>query len=159
DSIHALLIGGGIEDLTSSQRLLDRAERYFARASVGEIHDPVMLAALAMTGAVAGRPANEVAALARRALSDPSLLERGQAYGAATTALSMADHLADAAAAQDVAIAWAQRRGSAPMFLAVSVHRGVSASRAGELEVSEAHLRRAHEIGVELGAGHFAVMF
>jgi DNA-binding CsgD family transcriptional regulator len=159
DSIEALLIGGGIEDLTASQRLLVRAERHFARAGQGEVRDPVMLASLALTGAVAGRPAADVAALARLALNDKSLLERGGAYGAATSALSLADHLDDAAAAQDLAIAWAQRRGSAPTFVSMSVHRGVSAFRAGELEVSEGHLRRAHELGRELGAGHFGVMF
>ena len=159
DTIAALLIGGGIADLTASQRLLVRAEPYFERARMGEIEDPVMLASLALAGAVAGRPADEVAALARLALSDDSLLERGAAHGAATTALSMTDDLDDAAAAQDIAIAWAQRNGSAPMFVTASVHRGVSALRAGQLETSEAHLRRAHELGHELGAGHFAVMF
>jgi DNA-binding CsgD family transcriptional regulator len=159
DSIEALLIGGGIEDLTASQRLLVRAERHFARAGRGEVQDPVMLASLALTGAVAGRPASEVAALARQALGDQSLLERGGAYGGATSALSLTDHLADAAEAQDVAIAWAQRRGSSPTFVSMSVHRGVTAFRAGELEVSEGHLRRAQELGHELGAGHFGVMF
>jgi DNA-binding CsgD family transcriptional regulator len=159
DTIAALLIGGGIADLTASERLLARAEPYFERARKGEISDPVMLASLALAGAVAGRHADEIAALARRALGDESLLERGAAHGAATTALSLTDHLDDAAAAQDIAIAWAQRNGSAPMFVSASVHRGVSALRAGELESSEAHLRRAHELGHELGAGHFAVMF
>lgn len=159
DSIEALLIGGGIEDLTASRRLLARAERHFARAGQGEVQDPVMLASLALTGAVSARPAGEVAALARLALNDKSLLERGGAYGAATSALSLTDHLGDAAEAQDAAIAWAQRRGSAPTFVSMSVHRGVSAFRAGELELSEGHLRRAQELGRELGAGHFAVMF
>jgi DNA-binding CsgD family transcriptional regulator len=159
DSIEALLIGGGIEDLTASQRLMVRAQRHFERAGRGEVRDPVMLASLALTGAVSGRPAADVAAMARLALNDESLLERGGAYGAATSALSLTDHLDDAAQAQDVAIAWAQRRGSAPTFVSMSVHRGVTAFRAGELEVSEGHLRRARDLGRELGAGHFGVMF
>ena len=159
DTIAALLIGGGIADLTASKRLLVRADPYFERARRGETGDPVMLASLALAGAVAGRPADEIAALARLALSDESLLERGPAHGGATTALSLTDDLDGAAAAQDIAIAWAQRSGSAPMFVTASVHRGVTALRAGELETSEAHLRRAHELGDELGAGLFGVMF
>ena len=159
DTIAPLLIGGGIADLTASKRLLVRAEPYFDRARRGEISDPVMLASLALAGAVAGRPADDIAALARLALSDEALLERGAAHGGATTALSLTDDLDHAAAAQDVAIAWAQRSGSAPMFVTASVHRGVSALRAGELETAEAHLRRAHELGYELGAGHFVVMY
>jgi DNA-binding CsgD family transcriptional regulator len=159
DSIEALLIGGGIEDLTASRRLMLRAQRHFERAGRGEVRDPVMLASLALTGAVSGRPAVDVAAMARLALNDESLLERGGAYGAATSALSLTDQLDDAAQAQDVAIAWAQRRGSTPTFVSMSVHRGVTAFRAGELEVSEGHLRRARDLGRELGAGHFGVMF
>jgi DNA-binding CsgD family transcriptional regulator len=159
DHLEALLIGGGIEDLNASRRLLLLAERHFARASRGDVHDPVMLASLALAGAVSGREAGEVAALARLALDDDSLLERGAAYGAATSVLTMSDHLGEAAAAQNAAIRWAQRRGSAPMFVSMSVHRGDSALRVGELEVAEGHLRRAQELGHEVGAGPFALMF
>ncbi len=88
-----------------------------------------------------------------------SLVERGAAYGAATSGLYLTDQLDEAAEAQDAGIAWAQRRGAAPMFMAMSVWRGDTASRAGELALAEDHLRRAHELGVELGVGLFAVMF
>jgi DNA-binding CsgD family transcriptional regulator len=159
ESSEAVLIGGGVEDLTASKRMLARAVGHFERAKRGEIRDPVMLAALSLAGAVAGVPALEVAGLARLALRDESLLERGAAYGAATSGLYLADQLDEAARAQDVGIAWAQRRGSAPMFMAMSVWRGETAFRTGELAIAEDHLRRAHELGVELGVGLFAVMF
>ena len=159
ESSEAVLIGGGVEDLTASQRTLARAAGHFARAKRGEITDPVMLAALSLASAVAGAPAVEVAELARLALGNESLLERGAAYGAATCGLYLADQLDEAGRAQDAGFAWAQRRGSAPMFMLMSVWRGETAFRAGNLAIAEAHLRRAHELGSELGVGLFAVMY
>ena len=159
DRLEAFLIGGGIADLGASRRLLARAEPHFARARRGQVKDPVMLASLALAGAVSGRDGGEVAALARFAIDDDSLLERGAAYAAASSALSMSDHLGEAAAAQDAAIRWAQRRGSAPTFMSMSVHRGDTALRAGEPELAEGHLRRAQELGDEFGAGHFTLMY
>lgn len=158
ERIEALLIGGGTADLTATGRVLARAAGHFERARRGEVGDPVMLAALALVGSVAGVPAGEAAGLARLALEDESLLEHGVAHMGATAALCWADRLSEAARAQDTAIAEAQRRGSAPMFTAMSLWRGETAMRAGELDVAEDHLRRAHELAGELGAGHFAVM-
>ncbi len=40
ESSEAVLIGGGVEDLTASKRMLERAVGHFARAKRGEIHDP-----------------------------------------------------------------------------------------------------------------------
>jgi DNA-binding CsgD family transcriptional regulator len=160
ERIEALLIGGGAVDLRATRAALARAERHFERAKRGEIRDSVMLAALAMTGAIAGRPAADSAALATRALRDESLLERhGPAYGGATAGLYFAEHFDDAARAQDAGITWAQRRGSAPTFMQMSSWRGVTALRVGELDVAEDHLRRAWGIGRELGARLYAVMF
>ncbi len=157
ESIEALLIGSGAVDLRATKRILARAAGQFDRAGRGELRDPVMLAALAQSRALAGLPRLDTAALAKWALADGSLLEHGPAYGAAAAALCWIDQLDEAAEALDAGVNWAQRRGSAPSFLHMSVRRGETAFRAGELSVAEAHLRRAHEIALELGVGHWAV--
>jgi DNA-binding CsgD family transcriptional regulator len=157
--IEGHLIGGGVADLRRASRTLARAAPHFARAARGEIGDPVMLAALAMSGAAAGRPARETARLARRALDDEHVWDTWPASGAATIALTFSDALADAARAQDVAIAEAQRRGSAPMFLQTSVFRSCTALRAGDLHTAEDDGRRALDVAHEPEARLFALQW
>jgi DNA-binding CsgD family transcriptional regulator len=159
ERVEALLIGAGVEAFAATRRVLSRVGGHVERAKRGEVRDPVMLAALALAGGVGGLPAADVTTVARLALAHSSLLEQGLAHSGATAGLCWADELADAALAQEVAIAEAQRRGSAPMFMAMSCWRGETAARAGELAEAEDHLWRAYELGGELGAGHFSEMF
>lgn len=153
------MLGAGGVDLTATKRILARTARYFERAKHGEVRDPPMASALAHTGAVAGLPASVVAALARLALRDERLLDLPPAYLGACGGLLWSDQLEEAAQALDAAIAEAQRRGSAPMFMQMSVFRGETAFRAGQLNVAEDHAQRAYDLARELGISHFAIMF
>ena len=150
ERIEALLLGSGAVYLPATERILVRLAPRFARAKEGEVSDPVMLAALAQTGALAGLPAGEIAALARRALRDERLLAgHPPAHHAACGALSWADALEEAGRAADAGIAEAQRRGSAPFFALASTWRAGIALRAGELELAEAISERGHELAQE----------
>ena len=82
-------------------------------------------------------------------------------YLGATGALAWTDQLEEAGAAQDVGIAEAQRRGSAPMFMHGSIYRAITEFRAGNLERAEDqnHGRRAYEFARELGAELFVANF
>jgi DNA-binding CsgD family transcriptional regulator len=158
--LEATLIGGGLDDLSAAPALLARAAPHFVRARRGEVHDPRMLAVLAITGAVTGMPARECASLARRALADPRLLERwlDGGYVTATYALCLADQLEHATSAADAGIAEARRRGLAPMFMQLATIRGEIAFRRGDLDVAEEHSRRALELGRQLGVEHVALL-
>jgi DNA-binding CsgD family transcriptional regulator len=157
--MEALLLGTGGTLLEASRRLWGRASGQRERARRGELRDPVVMAALALIGAVAGLTASEAARYARLALRDERLVRFPAAYGGAACALSWTDDLREAACALDVAMADAQRRGSVPMFMNASLFRGATALRAGDLDLAEDHGQRAYEIGCELGAGGWAMMF
>ena len=162
ERLEAHLLGTGAADLSAAPRLLTRFARHFARAKRGEVRDPVMLSAIASSGVLAGAlSAQEATEFARLALRDRTLLELGAPYGGAASALSMADQLDEAGRAFDRGIADAQRRGSAPLFMAMSSFRAVTAYRAGDLDLAEDHGQRAFELGRELGAdllpAHFLI--
>jgi DNA-binding CsgD family transcriptional regulator len=157
--LDAHLLGGGASDLTATRRILERTAPYFARAARGAVSDPLMLAALATTGSVTGLRATEAADLAGRALDDERLLEYLVAYHGAARVLAWADQLDNAAAAQAVGLAEAQRRGSAPLFMHASTVCSVTALRQGELDQAEDHAQRAYELAREVGSAHFAAMF
>ena len=141
EPLEATLIGGGLDDLSATPTLLARAAPHFVRARRGDVRDPRMLAALAITGAVTGMPAAACASLARRALGDPRLLERwlDSGYVTATYALCITDQLEQAAEAADAGIAEARRRGLAAMFMQLATIRGQIAFRSGNLDLAEAH--------------------
>ena len=157
--LEAALIGGGLDELSATQALLARAAPHFERAARGEVHDPRMLAVLAVVGALTGMHAGDVAALARLALGDGRLLEQwlDDGYVTATYALRATDRLADAAAAMDAGIAEAQRRGLAPMFMQLAVMRAETALRSGDLDTAEVYAEQALELGRELGVEHVAL--
>jgi DNA-binding CsgD family transcriptional regulator len=157
--LEAHLIGGAAPCLGSADMVRASIARYFGPATRGEIRDPIMLTALAQTAAVTGRPADECAGLARRALAEDRLLDVGVVYLAATGALAWTDRLDEAARAQELGIAEAQRRGSAPMFMHGSVYRAITAFRAGDLDVAEDHAQRAYELARELGTELFVANF
>jgi DNA-binding CsgD family transcriptional regulator len=152
--LEAHLVGGGGGDLSALPRLLALAGRMRDQAARGLVNDPRALSSLAMIGAVTGVPVAECCGLAERALSDERLLTQwiDRGYTSATAALCWADSLERAAAAADVGIAEAQRRGTAPMVLQLSWLRSDIALRAGELDIAEDHAERATDIGRELGA-------
>jgi DNA-binding CsgD family transcriptional regulator len=161
ERVEATLIGGGGAAVAATDRVLARAARHFERAERGEVSDPVMLAALALTSVLAGLPAAQAAALARLALSGGQLLsDFPPGYVGAAGALMWADDLMEAADAWDAGIADAQRRGAVPSFMLMSFWRGLTALRIGEPNVAEDHVGRALELAQELGPGaaQFALM-
>ncbi|HEY1711539.1 MAG TPA: AAA family ATPase [Solirubrobacteraceae bacterium] len=157
--LEAHLLGGGATDLTATRRVLQRTAPRFDRARRDEVRHPLMLAAMASTGVVTGLPAAEAAGLARRALADERLLRDLIPYGGASRALTWTEHFSDAAPAQAVGLAEAQRRGSAPMFMHASTVCSVTSLRLGELDQAEDHAERAYELAREIGSTHFAAMF
>jgi DNA-binding CsgD family transcriptional regulator len=157
--LEAYLIAGGVHDLRRTARVLARAAPKFDQADRGEVEDPFLLTALATSGALAGRPAGKVAALARRALCDQRLWELWTALAGAAIALTWSDQLEEAAGVQDLAIAEAQRRGAAPMFIWSVAYRSYTAWRAGDLEVADDHAERALELARELGPFQLAPIY
>ena len=157
--LEAHLLGGGATDLTATRRILERTAPRFASARRGEVSDPLMLAALASTGIVTGLSAIEASGLARRALHDERLLRHLIPYGGAARALTWTEQFEDAGPAQEVGLAEAQRRGSAPMFMHASTVCSVTSLRLGELDQAEDHAQRAYELAREIGSAHFAAMF
>jgi DNA-binding CsgD family transcriptional regulator len=151
EMIEGYLIGGGSANLAAADRVQARAARHLERARRGEVHDPMMLSALAMGGAPTGLPARETAALARAALADQRLWAYWPALGGATAALTFSEELDEAARMQDLALAEAQRRGSVPMFATLSNFRSWTAFRAGDLDVAEDHGRRGLELTQDPG--------
>ncbi|MGZ4274848.1 MAG: LuxR C-terminal-related transcriptional regulator, partial [Solirubrobacteraceae bacterium] len=159
ERLEAHLLGGGATDLTATRTVLTRTAPWFERARRDEVSDPLMLAALASTGIVTGLRAIEASGLARRALCDPRLLEYLIAYNSAARVLAWTDQFDNAAEAQEVGLAEAQRRGSAPLFMHTSSVCSVTALRVGKLDQAEDHAQRAYELAREVGSEHFAAMF
>jgi len=161
ESLEQVLIGGGIDDLTAAPGVVRRAERYFERATRGEISDPRMISALAIVAAVTGRSAGEAAALAEQALRDERLLHEwlDDGYVTVTCALCWTDHLEQAEAALGPGLEEAQRRGSTPMFVQLAVMRAETALRAGDLDLAEDYSLRGLELGRELGADRFPTLW
>jgi DNA-binding CsgD family transcriptional regulator len=157
--LEAHLLGGGATDLTATRRIVERTAPRFALARRGEVSDPLMLAALASTGIVTGLSALEASGLARRALYDERLLRHLIPYGGAARALTWTEQFENAGPAQEVGLAEAQRRGSAPMFMHASTVCSVTSLRLGELDQAEDHAQRAYELAREIGSAHFAAMF
>lgn len=161
ERLEQALIGGGMDDLAAAADILARAERHFDRARRGEVRDGRMLAALAAVASFTGRSAAEATELARQALRDERLLSRwlDDGYVTASWTLCMVDRLSEAARAADRGLVEAQRRGSAPMFLQLSLLRADIALRSGDLDAAEELSERAIEVGRELGAELFGTMF
>jgi DNA-binding CsgD family transcriptional regulator len=157
--LQAYVIAGGIHDLRRAPRALARAAPQFEQANRGEIEDPFLLTALATSGALAGRPANQVATLAKRALRDQRLWDLWTAMAGAAIALDWSDQLEEAARVQDRAIAESQRRGSAPMFIWSVAYRSYTAWRAGDAELAEDHAQRALALARELGPYPFVPLY
>ena len=154
-------IGGGIGDLEASPRLIARAQRYFDAAGCGAISDPRMLAMLASTAVLAGMPAEVGVRLATSALKDERLLHEWltDGYVTATLALTQSDRLEEAARALEAGMVEAQRRGSAPMLLQLTMFRTETAIRAGDIELAEEYSERMLDLGRELGANLVSVLW
>ena len=97
-----------------------------------------------------GRSADDVAEPVERAVADPKLVaaigpESGVAATSRSAQLFKADRLEVARRTVAIALAEAQRRGSAPGFAAASVWRAWIALRAGAAADAEADARAAYE--------------
>jgi len=154
-------IGGGIGDLKASPRLIARAQRYFDAAARGEIRDPRLLAMLSNTAVLAGMPAEVGVRLATAALEDARLLDQWleDGYVTAAVALCESDRLQEAARALKTGIREAQRRGSAPMLLQLSMIATETAIRAGDIGLADEYSEQMLELGRELGAGVVGVLW
>jgi DNA-binding CsgD family transcriptional regulator len=142
----ATLIGAGLGDLAATG-LPERVAHGVARVLAGELDEPRMLAALALTGAATGLEAETAADLARRALASRTLLEElWSAWAGAVFALVISDHPVEAAAAAEAGIAHARRRGAAATFVAMSWAASSAALCTGELSAAAAHSERALEL-------------
>jgi DNA-binding CsgD family transcriptional regulator len=159
ERLEAHLLGGGATDLNATRRVMSRMAPWFERARRHEVTDPLMLAALASTGIVTGLRAMEASGLARRALSQPRLLEYLIAYNGAARVLAWTDQFENAVEAQELGLTTAQRRGSAPLFMHTSTMCSVTALRVGELHAAEDHAQRAYELAREVGSEHYAAMW
>jgi len=130
--------------------LLERVRSRPADATLGE---KVLLSLLAHHDARACVPADEVVPLARRALSEGTLL-RGDVSGTAfippVTVLAMAD-LDETLVIYEDALAEAHRRGSALAFAAAKVFRLQTLVWRGDLTEAEAEAREALAIGEAWG--------
>ena len=150
--IEAHLIGGGVPRISPLPIMSSaRAARHLERARRGEVHDPMMLSALAMGGAPAGLPRVRPRRSRVRHWRTNGCGTYWPAVGGATAALTFSEELDEAARMQDLALAEAQRRGSVPMFVTLSNFRSWTAFRAGDLDVAEDHGRRGLELAQDPG--------
>ena len=158
-TLEQALIVGGIDDLAVSRAMVGRAERYFEQFMRGEVSDPRMLATLAIVAASTGRSARDATALARAALRDERLLSRwlDDGYVTAVLALCWAGQLDETADALARGMREAQRRGSAPMLLQLTLVRSEAALRVGDLHSAQRDAERGLELANELGAKHAAL--
>jgi DNA-binding CsgD family transcriptional regulator len=146
DRAEATLIGAGFGDL-AAVGLPARVARAVARVRAGDLDEPKMLSALALTGAATGLQAETAADLARRAVANQTLLEEfWPAWSGAVFALVLCDQPAEAGAAAEMGIAQARRRGSAAIFVATSWAASTTALWTGDLVAAAAHSDRAFEL-------------
>jgi DNA-binding CsgD family transcriptional regulator len=159
--LETALIGGGLDELSATRALRERAAPHFERSLRGEVRDPRMLAALSILGVVVGTPAHECASLAQQALEDERLLADWLDYGYVTAAAVLCEsgYLEEAAHALDAGIAEAQRRGLAPIVMQLAVVRAETAVQTGDLDAAEAFAAHAYDLGRELGAERVAVQW
>jgi DNA-binding CsgD family transcriptional regulator/Tfp pilus assembly protein PilF len=157
--LEADLFAAGASTLSVAPRALARAAPQFDRAIREEIDDPMLLTALAYSGAASGRPTRDVAELTRRALSDGRTWGEWLALRAATLTLAWSDQLDDAGRIQDMAIAESQRRGSAPMFMASAITRAHVAFRAGDVALAEDYWQRGFDLAQQRADYPFVLMW
>ena len=130
--------------------LLEQVRRRPADATLGE---KILLSLLAHYDARSGRPAGEVAPLARRALADGTLVREdasGTAFIPPVIALAMAD-LDEALLIFEDALGEARRRGSTLAFAAAKVFRLPVLIWRGDLGEAEAEAREALALGQAWG--------
>ncbi len=115
---------------------------------------------MAGVAVTSGKTAATASELAERALADERLLTDwlDAGYVTAGFALSSAEALDLAAETAEHGLTEAQRRGSVPMLLQLSLLRSDIAYRAGDLETAEDHAERALAFGLVLGAGDSAMV-
>ena len=115
---------------------------------------------MAGVAVTSGETAATAVELAERALADDRLLTEWLDVGYVTAgfALGSAEALDLAAETAERGIAEAQRRGSAPMLLQLSLLRSDIAYRAGDLATAEDHAQRALDFGRALGASDGAML-
>ena len=143
--LEARLIANDLFVPSLHRHALRRLERVRDRPADSTFGEKVLLSLLAYHDARAGAPAAEVVPLARRALSQGTLIA-GDASGAAivppATVLAMAD-LDEVLPVYEDALATAHRRGSTLAFVAVKVFRAQTLVWRGDLGEAAAEAREA----------------
>jgi DNA-binding CsgD family transcriptional regulator len=154
ERFEAALVFVTLDDPAAASDSIERSRRLLAGAVGGESRDPRTLAILAGVAVMSGETAATAVQMAERALADDRLLldwldagyvTAGFALGSAE-ALDLADETAQRGLAE------AQRRGSSPMLLQLSLLRSDIAYRAGDLATAEDYAERALDFGRALGA-------
>ncbi len=158
--LEAFVILVGLDDWAAARDSIERSRPLVARAVRGETRNPRTLATMAGVAVMSGETAATAAAMAEWALADDRLLRDwlDAGYVTAGFALGSAEALGLAAETAERGLAEAQRRGSAPMLLQLSLLRSDIAYRAGDLETAEDHAERALDFGRALGATDSAMV-
>jgi DNA-binding CsgD family transcriptional regulator len=137
------LIGAARLDLGNRAMSLERLEAIRDQASGDGPAARLVLANLAYEHAMAGRPADEGAELARRALGGGELLRTETSDSPvlylATNSLTLCERFDEADAAFEAAIADAWERGSALAFAIASCFRADAANRRGDPRTGSRH--------------------
>ena len=152
------LVGAARLDLSHRDLSRRRLAALAPEGSAGRL----VLANLAYEHTLAGRPHEEAADLARRALDGGALLAAetsdSPTFYLATNALTLCERFAEVDAVFADAIAEAWSRGSALAFAIASCFRGDAANRAGDLREgvrhSAASIEAAEAHGWEIGRAH-----
>ena len=151
--LQAGLIMNGLFAPALHAHAVELLERVRSRPADGTFGEKVLLSLLAHHDARAGAPSADVVPLARRALSDGTLVREdvsGTALIPPVVVLGMAD-LDEALVIYDDALSEAQRRGSALAFAAAKVFRLQTLVWRGDLGEAEAEAREAIAIGEAWG--------
>ncbi len=158
--LEAAVILVGLDDWAAARDSIERSRPLLARAIRGATRDPRTLAIMASVAVTSGETAATSAEMAERALADGRLLTDwlDAGYVTAGFALGSAEALDLAAGTAERGLDEAQRRGSAPMLLQLSLLRSDIAYRAGDLATAEDYAERALDFGRTLGATDSAMV-
>jgi DNA-binding CsgD family transcriptional regulator len=158
--LEAAVVLVGLDDSAAARDSIERSRGLLARAVGGETRDPRTLAIMAGVAVTSGETAATAVEMAERARADDRLLTHwlDAGYVTAGFALGSAEALDLAAETAERGLAEAQRRGSAPMLLQLSLLRSDIAYRAGDLATAEDYAERALDFGRALGATEGAMV-
>ena len=157
--LEAAAVSAALGDVEAASQVDARVAALRERAAADPDVPPGVFAALAIAGAQGIQPADEVAALARRALAHPGPAGAGWATRlvAVFTALLFAEAYDDAEEAVEEALALARAQGWAAYVALGFAMRGCVALRRGSLVDAEADARAALETAPRQARGFYGL--